>query len=283
MNNWIIQQEIDLRRGIEDAQIWPNALMMRGDAQAHTWQVKVKRGEAPKTMTGTVTGYFERADGNTVWVPGTLEGNMASVTLDQACYAIPGSLLGVLRLSEGETTITLAVLRFTVERGTSDSLIDPGHVIPSLDDLLAKIEAMEKATLAGLEATAKALTAADTAQVAASGAEAAAGLARESAVEAGQAASSARAAAARWDTVHMDVTSLAANEPPTGSIFQTANATTIYLGIPQGRVTNATLYMDDQEMELFMRMPLVPEVGTTYGLDLEEPDQTELFRLEHGY
>lgn len=145
MDNWLIEQEIDLQRGAQAPQVWPNALMLCGDNNAHTWRVTVMDcGEAAQ-VTGSVTGYFVRPDGNTVAVQGSMTGNVASVVLAQACYAQEGDVKAVLRLSVSTgAKVTLAALILPVRNVLTDSIIDPGNVIPSLDDLLAQIASMEQ-------------------------------------------------------------------------------------------------------------------------------------------
>lgn len=148
-SNWMIEQDVDLRCGAQTPQIWPNALMLTGDNLAHTWRVRVFDGGEAVALTGaTVTGYFVRTDGNTVAVQGSVEGSTAIVTLAQACYAFEGDLKGMMRLTLGGKTVTLSVLTLMVRKVLTDAIIDPGNVIPSLEDLLAQIEAMETATAA---------------------------------------------------------------------------------------------------------------------------------------
>ncbi|HIV29012.1 MAG TPA: hypothetical protein IAA64_13700 [Candidatus Ornithocaccomicrobium faecavium] len=144
-NNWLIEQEIDLQRGAQAPQVWPNALMLCGDNNAHTWRVTVLDGGEAAQVTGSVTGYFVRPDGNTVAVQGSMTGNVASVVLAQACYAQEGDVKAVLRLSVSTgAKVTLAALILPVRNVLTDSIIDPGNVIPSLDDLLAQIASMEQ-------------------------------------------------------------------------------------------------------------------------------------------
>lgn len=174
-SNWMIEQGVDLRCGAQTPQIWPNALMLIGDNLAHTWRVRVFDGGGAVALTGaTVTGYFVRTDGNTVAIQGSAEGNAAAVTLAQACYAFEGDLKGVMRLTLGGKTITLSVLTLMVRKVLTNAIIDPGNVIPSLEDLLAQIEAMETATAAANTAAGAANTAAAAATSAASAANAAA-------------------------------------------------------------------------------------------------------------
>lgn len=190
-SNWTIEQDIDLRCGAQTPQIWPNALMLTGDNLAHTWRVRVFDGGEAVALTGaTVTGYFVRTDGNTVAVQGSVEGSTAIVTLAQACYAFEGDLKGVMRLTLGGKTVTLSVLTLMVRKVLTDAIIDPGNVIPSLEDLLAQIEAMETATAAANTAAG----AANTAAAAANSATSAANTAATAATNAANAANSGETA-----------------------------------------------------------------------------------------
>lgn len=144
MANWLIEQKIDLRRGEQAPQVWPNALMLCGDNNAHTWRVTVLDGGEAAQVTGSVTGYFVRPDGNTVTVQGSMAGNVASVVLAQACYAQEGAVKAVMRLSTADgAKVTLAAMILPVRNVLTDSIIDPDNVIPSLEDLLAQVAAME--------------------------------------------------------------------------------------------------------------------------------------------
>lgn len=197
-------------------------------------------GAIPDLTGATVTGYFNRPDNTTVAIVGSIAGNVASVTMAQACYAYPGPLTGIFRVTKGGTTITAAIMRFIVAQGPHDQLIDPGNVIPSLADLLEQIERMEADSAAAQEATAKANTATSQANAATSAANTAAG--------------AANAAADRLSSVGLNVTMLAPSANPTASVTQTDTKTTFSLGIPASNLAYATFEVDNQ-MELLMHSP----------------------------
>ena len=101
--NWSIEQSVDLTRGAQDPQVWPDALLVQGDENAHTWRVAIRIGGKPAAIAGTVTGYFIRADNYMVPVEGILEGSTADVA------AIPldpplKRTLGMALRSEREAT-----------------------------------------------------------------------------------------------------------------------------------------------------------------------------------
>lgn len=187
-DNWILSQEVDLQRGVQAPQVWPNALIVCGDIKAHTWRVAIMDDGRPATLSGTVTGYFIRGDDATVAVAGRLNGNVATVTLAQSCYNVEGDMAAVMRLKTSAGLITLAALILPVRRMLTDTLVDPENIVPSLDDLLAQIELMEQGTAAANAATDKANTAASNADAKAAAANSAAALANEKAQAAQNAA-----------------------------------------------------------------------------------------------
>lgn len=216
-------------------QIWPNALMLTGDNLAHTWRVRVFDGGEAVALTGaTVTGYFVRTDGNTVAVQGSVEGSTAIVTLAQACYAFEGDLKGVMRLTLGGKTVTLSVLTLMVRKVLTDAIIDPGNVIPSLEDLLAQIEAMETATAAANTAAG----AANTAAAAADSATSAANTAATAATNAANAANSGEIArvAAEKNRASAETARANAETARANAETQRANAEGARATAEQGRV-----------------------------------------------
>lgn len=145
-NNFEINQTVDLKKGINGVEVWPHALMYTGDKNAHTWNVTILDGGTPATISGNVMGYFIRKDGATVAVKGSLSGNVASVTLDEKCYAFEGDVRSILRITTSNSIISVSALLLNVRYGITDEIVDPGKLVPTLDELLAQIDAMEKAT-----------------------------------------------------------------------------------------------------------------------------------------
>ncbi len=148
MDNWVIQQDVSLEQG---AQVWvrPNALMLLGDKKAHTIQLHVYSFGVPAVLDGvTVSAYFLRNDGETVLVSGTASGNVVTVTLAQECYAYTGDLTASVKLTSGDVTLTLCVMVLKIRKAASDAIVDPGSVIPGIDDVLAKMDEMDAAVKA---------------------------------------------------------------------------------------------------------------------------------------
>ena len=121
---------------------------------------EVTDGGQAVNLSGTVVGYVVRGDGATVTVAGQCAGNRAWIELPEAAYAVPGMIQIALRLREGAQRAVLAACVATVQRTSTDTLVDPGHVVPNLETLLAKLEEMD-------EAIAEAGDAADSANAAA--------------------------------------------------------------------------------------------------------------------
>lgn len=106
--------------------------------------VKIYENGEPAEVEGGVTGYVIRNDGETVLVTGELEENRASIILPASAYAIVGPVSIVIKVG----TTTVGACTGYVYRSSTDSWIDPGHVVPSIDELLAEIANMRIATAA---------------------------------------------------------------------------------------------------------------------------------------
>ncbi len=112
-----------------------------GDNAGNTISVFVMDGDQPATIGGSVSADVIRADGSTVAVSGALDGNRAYVILPQACYAVPGSISIVIKNIQNTTITTIAALVGNVYRSSTDEIIDPGTIIPSISSLIAAIDA----------------------------------------------------------------------------------------------------------------------------------------------
>lgn len=93
------------------------------------------------TLSGSVSASVIRADGATVAVAGSLSGNQCSVVLPQACYAVPGVLSIVIKLTSGEAVTTVGAVVANVYRSSTDTAVDPGQIIPDISALIATIDA----------------------------------------------------------------------------------------------------------------------------------------------
>ena len=110
------------------------------DNQANKINVAVLDNGEPAIISGAVDAYVIRSDGATVGVTGgTIIGNVASVTLPEAAYAVPGVISVVVKLTSSGTVTTIAALVANVYRSTTDTAVDPGTIIPDIADLIQAI------------------------------------------------------------------------------------------------------------------------------------------------
>ena len=111
------------------------------DAQANQINVAVFDNGEPATISGTVTADIIRADGGTVAATGgTIEDNVASITMPSAAYAIPGVCSIVIKLTSSGVTTSIAAVVANVYESSTDTVIDPGTIIPSVTTLISAIE-----------------------------------------------------------------------------------------------------------------------------------------------
>lgn len=111
------------------------------DNAGNTINVFVMDNGEPAAIGGTVSANVIRADGATVAVTGSLSGNQCSVVLPQACYAVPGVLTIIIKLTSGETVTTVGAVVANVYRSSTDTAVDPGEIIPDISALIAAIDA----------------------------------------------------------------------------------------------------------------------------------------------
>ena len=152
----------------------PVTLLMQGDEAANEIVVEMLDGGAPMNLSGySAALYLRRADGQRVRNPGSVTGNAASVTLDAACYSVPGSYIASMILSADGEDRTVLRLAGYVESDGEGPVIDPTGEIPGYDDLArayaeleAAIKAAETATEAASDAAEEAGNKAEAAETA---------------------------------------------------------------------------------------------------------------------
>lgn len=214
----IINVKTDLALGVQKHRL--GRLFAANDKLAHTINVTVLQDGAAADLSGqTITAYFIRQDEATVTVNGTLSGNVATVNLPSACYAKPGYFSLIIKAS-GDVSTAIFWADGTITRTSTDIIVDPEHIVPSLEELLAQISVMQTATAA-------ANTAAGTANTAAGNADTKAGLADT-------AAATANAAAAKIDNMTVSASGLAAGESPAATITEVSGHKHIAFAIPKG-------------------------------------------------
>lgn len=120
-------------------------MLGEGDVNAQIYGVRLFRNGEPENVEGTVTGYFIRADDQTVVMEGEKEGNVAKVTLAESCFAVPGNFMLAIKVTSGTMTNTLRIVDGTILETVKGDIIDPGNVIQDLSDYEALAERIEAA------------------------------------------------------------------------------------------------------------------------------------------
>lgn len=204
-----------------------HGVFFSADNAANLIGAEVYDGGAPASLSGTCIGYAIRADGGTLTITGTVSGNKASIILPTSAYVIEGPLDIVIKVISGSVKTTVGACRGYVQRATTDTIIDPGHVIPSLEELLAQIDACEQATDAANTAASNANSKATAANTAATNANTATG-------NANTATTRANTAAAALENMDATASGLAAGATPTATVSTVNNHYRIAFGIPKG-------------------------------------------------
>lgn len=129
----------DIRQKVEARHC--GGLMFTGDALSDTISVSLYDGVEAYAVSGTVTCNVIRADGATVPVVGTSSGNTMSATLTAACFANPGPLIVIMKITSSDTTTTVLKAVYTVDVGETGTIVDPGTIIQDVTALIAAIDA----------------------------------------------------------------------------------------------------------------------------------------------
>ena len=120
---------------------WLEGNLFSQDNRGNLIGVEVYNHGLPETLSGTVSAMVVRADGGTVPIEsGTLDDNKASVVLPEAAYAITGNITISIKLAYSGAVTTLACVSGIVYPTSTDTPIDPGTVMPSIEDLLEQIQ-----------------------------------------------------------------------------------------------------------------------------------------------
>lgn len=115
------------------------SIVFTGDNLSNLVGVNLYVDGEPYSGGGVVKGNVLLPNGVTVPLTGTLDGNKASIILTSGCFILPG-LVGVsIRIDSGDTKTTVLSAAFTCVQSETDSTIDPGTIIPSVQDLIDDI------------------------------------------------------------------------------------------------------------------------------------------------
>lgn len=124
---------------------------LTGNKEGHTFYISVVNNKGSVDLSdASVSGWFIPNDKGliddlSVPLSGRIESNTAILSLPQEAYLETGRFSLVINLNKNGKTSTIFWGSGNVSRSNTDSLVDVGDVIPSLEDLLAQISRIEKA------------------------------------------------------------------------------------------------------------------------------------------
>lgn len=148
MDNLIIPipARADLDKGIRKTYL--DLLFVTQDNEAHRVDVQLMRGKNPAQVSGAgASAYFIRySDNVTIPLVGQASGSTVSVTMKKACYNKPGQFALIVKATVGGVVSTVFYGEGTIFVSSTDKILDDENVIPTLDELLAQIAAMESAS-----------------------------------------------------------------------------------------------------------------------------------------
>lgn len=110
-----------------------------GEDAAHTFEISGKNASGAVAISGTIAGKFLRSDNVTVPVTGTASDGVASITLTEDCYAVPGRFIFSVYANDGTHNICIYCGVGTVLR-TDSGEYEGGEIITDVTALINAIE-----------------------------------------------------------------------------------------------------------------------------------------------
>ena len=126
--------------------VW-DALASVGDAGAHKICVMTQENGKPIDLTGcTAQLLVQRQDEATRYLNADFDsGGYACATLDKSCYEVAGRLQCTMQIKgENQSVVSVARIYLLVSKAGGDIVIDPTHVVPNLNKLLAQYERLKE-------------------------------------------------------------------------------------------------------------------------------------------
>ena len=142
---------IDIKRTVSlDGAIMPVALegtLYGGENQAHRFIINATKDGAALNLTGSVTAsILRKADDAEVVLTGEIIGGGAAVTLVQSCYTQPGRFELTIFLTQNGSKTALYSCNGNVRNTSASEIVDPGHVVPDITDIIAEYARMQAAS-----------------------------------------------------------------------------------------------------------------------------------------
>ena len=114
-----------------------------GDNAANRFGIRVLRAGIAVALIGvTCQGYFQNANGEKIALisHGTVRGNVAYVTLPQACYNVEGNFTLSIKLVGGGVTGTMRIVDGVVDNTGTSGAVAPTSTVPTYQEVLALYE-----------------------------------------------------------------------------------------------------------------------------------------------
>ena len=139
--------DIDLAKGKIHRQFLAHSIGS-GDNAADRFGVRVYRNRAEVDLSGcSCFGYFLDPQGNHIALTdyGTVDGNVAYVTLPQACYNYEGQFNLSIKLIGGGVTGTMRIVDGVVDNTHTGGAVAPTGAVPTYTEILSVYEQMQEA------------------------------------------------------------------------------------------------------------------------------------------
>ena len=118
-----------------------------GDSAANRFGVRLFRGGEPEDISGaSCQGFFRNSQGENIALTsyGTVSGNVAYITLPQACYNYDGQFTLAIKLIGGGVTGTMRIIDGVVDNTNTGGAVAPIGAVPTYQEVLAIYEQMEQ-------------------------------------------------------------------------------------------------------------------------------------------
>ena len=129
-----------------------------GDVAANRFGIRVFRNGEEVDLTGcSCYGYFRDPMGNNIALTsqGTIDGNLAYITLPQACYNYDGQFTLAIKLIGGGVTGTMRIVDGVVDNTNTGGAVAPTSTVPTYSEIISQYDAMVAATAAANGCTAE--------------------------------------------------------------------------------------------------------------------------------
>lgn len=123
-------------------------ILFSSDAGGHEFIIDGCRGRKRVNLASNITARFIRADSTAVLLQGEIKESEAHLILSRDCYRIPGSFELNVTISDGAGAACVYSGIGKVVEGSAPVEYDNDNVVPSIDQLLAKITNCDNATAA---------------------------------------------------------------------------------------------------------------------------------------